>query len=98
MANASLCSSGVNMLLPNHQTFPLSPSSRTQQLPSPVAINKKCATPAAAVGVSRTRKLVLPPATTLAPLAAARASSLRKEKHFASLRSFSFAPFQLKAA
>jgi len=40
----------------------------------------------------------LPPSATLAPLAAARALSLRKEKHVAMLRSFSFAPFPLKAA
>lgn len=40
----------------------------------------------------------LPPSTTLAPLAAARALSLRKENHVAALRSFSFAPFPLKAA
>jgi len=41
MANASLCSSGVCRQSPNHQTFALSPSSPTQQLPVSDASEQK---------------------------------------------------------
>ena len=51
----------------------------------PMPLNKKCATPAGGSRRQAPSCFGLPPSTTLAPLASARASSLRKEKtrHFA---------------
>ena len=49
-------------------------------------------------GVTSAHDFALPHATAFAPLASARASSLRKQKQVAALPSFSIAPFQLKAA
>ena len=46
----------------------------------PMPLNKKCATPAGGSRRQAPSCFGLPPSTTLAPLASARASSLRKEK------------------
>ena len=64
----------------------------------PMPLNKKCATPAGGSRRQAPSCFGLPPSTTLAPLASARAGSLRKQKQVASLPRFSIAPFQLKAA
>ena len=78
--------------LPCHLPHPLS----NCQFPMP--LNKKCATPAGAVSVRRPHASgsLLPPPSLHSLRLAPRHSA--REKHVASLRSFSFAPFQLRAA
>jgi hypothetical protein len=98
MANASFRSSGkicgCQIMIPlpltflTHFAIAKSGSPRTKSPPPRLS----------SAGVTSAHDFALPHATAFAPLASARASSLRKQKQVAALPGFSIAPFQLKAA
>lgn len=98
MANASFRSSGkicvCQIMIPlpltflTHFAIAKSGSPRTKSPPPLLST----------ASVTSAHDFALPHATAFAPLASARASSLRKQKQLAALPSFSIAPFQLKAA